>query len=531
MSTIPESVIRQVLAHAAPKVAGPKRGEAIFEGVDYPRDWSGFIGQEEAKEELRVAVASAVARDTRLDHTLFASGIAGVGKSTLATLAAYQAGRGFLQTSGPLSLSDFRNLVRGMQDGDILFHDELHTLVAGNKNRADWVLPFLVEGKLYTDRGAEKVPDISFWGATTDPGKLPATILSRFMCTPTIERYTLEEGGQICGQLAERMKVSVPADVLEDIARAADINPRVMRKIISKIRDLSYAYPETHPEPGTGVQVVGGLRGRAVSDRPGHPAPAVRGARLHLLGGHLEGEAGGAGSDRSPRADAHATSVGHDHRARSEVDRRGDRSGPRGGRHEKLTSLPKRQTVPRTDTYGPGDFSLPSQRITHHRNEHITCARSSSPPSPWPPSPSSASACDTLDSSGPHAFTAKNQHGKQNKADNGPAAKPKPHLTAAQANAVGAAQDYLGFKGFSRAGLIDQLSSKAGDGYKLKDATFAVDHIKVDWNKEAVKSAKDYLDFTHFSRSGSDRPAVLEGRRPVHGGAGHLRCEPRGALR
>jgi host cell surface-exposed lipoprotein len=56
--------------------------------------------------------------------------------------------------------------------------------------------------------------------------------------------------------------------------------------------------------------------------------------------------------------------------------------------------------------------------------------------------------------------------------------------------------------GFSRAGLIQQLTSKMGEGFKMSDAVFAVNHVKVDWNKEAVESAKSYLDMSSFSRAG-----------------------------
>lgn len=55
--------------------------------------------------------------------------------------------------------------------------------------------------------------------------------------------------------------------------------------------------------------------------------------------------------------------------------------------------------------------------------------------------------------------------------------------------------------GFSRAGLIQQLSSKAGEGFEMADAVFAVGHIEVDWNKEAVESAKAYLQMGGFSRA------------------------------
>lgn len=79
---------------------------------------------------------------------------------------------------------------------------------------------------------------------------------------------------------------------------------------------------------------------------------------------------------------------------------------------------------------------------------------------------------------------------------------PAPKYTVAQTNAIRSAKQYLAFQGFSRAGLIQQLSSKAGDGFKLADAVFAVNHITVDWNAEAVKSAKQYLKLEGFSRAG-----------------------------
>lgn len=82
------------------------------------------------------------------------------------------------------------------------------------------------------------------------------------------------------------------------------------------------------------------------------------------------------------------------------------------------------------------------------------------------------------------------------------AAPPMKQYTVAQKNAIRSAQSYLEFSGFSKAGLIGQLSSKSGDGFKKSDAVFAVNHIKVDWNKEAVKSAKSYLEIGGFSRAG-----------------------------
>jgi hypothetical protein len=75
-------------------------------------------------------------------------------------------------------------------------------------------------------------------------------------------------------------------------------------------------------------------------------------------------------------------------------------------------------------------------------------------------------------------------------------------LTGPQKNAVRSAKQYLDMSGFSRAGLIQQLSSDAGDGYHKNDATVAVDSLNVDWNKQAERSAKQYLDMTGFSCKG-----------------------------
>ncbi len=80
--------------------------------------------------------------------------------------------------------------------------------------------------------------------------------------------------------------------------------------------------------------------------------------------------------------------------------------------------------------------------------------------------------------------------------------KEAPKLTAAQENAVESAQNYLDTLPFSRKGLIEQLSSDAGAGFSVKDATFAADHINANWNDEAAEAAESYLDTLPFSRKG-----------------------------
>ncbi|WP_313044884.1 Ltp family lipoprotein [Brevundimonas sp.] len=82
------------------------------------------------------------------------------------------------------------------------------------------------------------------------------------------------------------------------------------------------------------------------------------------------------------------------------------------------------------------------------------------------------------------------------------AAASEPKLTGPQKNAVRSARQYLSMTGFSRDGLIAQLSSEFGDGYQVADATAAVDSLDVDWNENAARSARQYLNMTGFSCNG-----------------------------
>lgn len=77
-----------------------------------------------------------------------------------------------------------------------------------------------------------------------------------------------------------------------------------------------------------------------------------------------------------------------------------------------------------------------------------------------------------------------------------------PRLTGPQRNAVRSATQYLSMTGFSRDGLINQLSSDYGDSYTIADATVAVDSLTVDWNENAVKSARQYLSMSGYSCDG-----------------------------
>lgn len=99
----------------------------------------------------------------------------------------------------------------------------------------------------------------------------------------------------------------------------------------------------------------------------------------------------------------------------------------------------------------------------------------------------------------------------------GPTIPLEPVSTVSQRNAVRTAKDYLDYTAFSRTGLIQQLEY---EGFSTDDATFAVDHIAVDWNEQAAKAAKDYLDYSGFSRGGLIDQLEYEGFTPAQAAYG-----------
>jgi hypothetical protein len=83
-----------------------------------------------------------------------------------------------------------------------------------------------------------------------------------------------------------------------------------------------------------------------------------------------------------------------------------------------------------------------------------------------------------------------------------PSTTNEPAMTSGQKNALQSAHNYLDMSGFSKRGLIQQLSSSAGEGFSRADATYAATHAGANWNKEAVEAAQEYLDSQSFSRAG-----------------------------
>ncbi len=119
-----------------------------FADGDYPTSWTGFIGQQRAKDQIRLAAQSAKARKQPMDHILIASGTPGIGKTSLGLLAARTMGRKVLVVTGPVPATRAYGLLAKLDDRDVLFIDEAHKLVEGGKKHAEWLLHYLQDGIL-----------------------------------------------------------------------------------------------------------------------------------------------------------------------------------------------------------------------------------------------------------------------------------------------------------------------------------------------------------------------------------------------
>jgi Holliday junction DNA helicase RuvB len=194
-----------------------------------------FCGNKLAVSQLKLAINSALIRNERLDHVLL-TGFAGTGKSTLARLVANEMGVNCFEISGKVDVDDAAKILGKMQDHDVLFFDEIHTLGSGTKSA--WMLPLLQDQILLTPRGAIKIPDITVIGATTDSGLLSDALLSRFVIKPVLQPYTKEEATQIALTTAKKLDVTISYEEAERLAVAGNENPRNIGRLLSIARDI-----------------------------------------------------------------------------------------------------------------------------------------------------------------------------------------------------------------------------------------------------------------------------------------------------
>lgn len=214
----------------------------VVDGHDYPARWKDYIGQAPARTMLQVAAKSAKMRRQPLDHVLIAHPTPGLGKTSLAYLVAKEIGTTCRVVSGQLGPNKARLLFADMEDGDVLFYDEIHQLMDGGKRNAEWMLHFLQDGVIMGPLGPERQPRITLVAATTDAGKLPKTIVDRFPIQPPMEEYNDEDAAKIAMLTSTRILENLPKlgpKEAAGVAAACFNNPRQMRKLLITLRDLT----------------------------------------------------------------------------------------------------------------------------------------------------------------------------------------------------------------------------------------------------------------------------------------------------
>ena len=237
-----------------------------FTTVDMPASWNDFIGQEPLKQRLAISMKSAQARDAALDHTLLASGMPGVGKTTMARLIAKTLGVKIIEIVPPFNMFTLVAALESLGDRDICFIDEIHLLMMKRRG-GDMLLKILEDKVAYLPDGTVvQLNDITIIGATTDKGLLPKTILDRFKIKPYYQAYSHGELAMIAVDFAakDHSLAIVNNDLAFDIAGASRGTPRVIEEMIMAARDMSFAInrPPTSQEVLDFVEVEGDGLGR-----------------------------------------------------------------------------------------------------------------------------------------------------------------------------------------------------------------------------------------------------------------------------
>ncbi|HEY2837006.1 MAG TPA: Holliday junction branch migration DNA helicase RuvB [Rhizomicrobium sp.] len=228
------------------RVTTPERTEDdVLESSLRPKTLADFVGQQQARENLKIFIEAAKARGEALDHVLF-SGPPGLGKTTLAQIVARELGVNFRSTSGPVlaKAGDLAAILTNLEPRDVLFIDEIHRLNPAVEEilypaMEDFELDLVIgEGPSARSVKIQLAP-FTLVGATTRSGLITTPLRDRFGIPVRLNFYTGEELCSIVARGARVLGFDLTEDGAREIANRARGTPRIAGRLLKRVRDFA----------------------------------------------------------------------------------------------------------------------------------------------------------------------------------------------------------------------------------------------------------------------------------------------------